>query len=141
MSSAIDPSKPSGPIAYTADVRGNFAVAKSEIEALQAASGGPSTVPPLDYIAPHAATVQPTSGVLIAAGLYTRSLTIQTLPNSTANVWLRPDGSPASPNSGILIQAGGGAHSFGGPGFPIPIDPITAITDGSAAQIVLISGG
>jgi len=35
MTSAIDPTKPSGPVAYTADVRANFAAAKSEIEALQ----------------------------------------------------------------------------------------------------------
>lgn len=36
MTSAIDPSKPGSPVAYTADVRANFSAAKSEIEALQA---------------------------------------------------------------------------------------------------------
>lgn len=35
MTSLIDTTKPSGPVAYTSDVRGNFASAKSEIEALQ----------------------------------------------------------------------------------------------------------
>lgn len=36
MVSNIDPTKPAGPIAYTADVRDNFAVAADEITALQA---------------------------------------------------------------------------------------------------------
>jgi hypothetical protein len=37
MASNIDPTKPAGPIAYTADVRDNFAAAADEITALQAA--------------------------------------------------------------------------------------------------------
>jgi len=40
MASNIDPTKPSGSIAYTADVRANFASAKDEIEALQAQAVG-----------------------------------------------------------------------------------------------------
>ena len=42
MASNIDPSKPSGPVAYTLDVRTNFAAAKAEIELLQleVANGG-----------------------------------------------------------------------------------------------------
>lgn len=40
MASNIDPTKPpSGPVAYTSDVRANFLAAKTEIEALQAAMG------------------------------------------------------------------------------------------------------
>jgi hypothetical protein len=35
MVSAIDPTKPTTTLAYTADVRANFAAAKSEIEQLQ----------------------------------------------------------------------------------------------------------
>ena len=35
MTSAIDPTKPVGPVAQTADVRANFQAAKDEIEALQ----------------------------------------------------------------------------------------------------------
>jgi hypothetical protein len=35
MASAIDPTKPTTALAYTADVRANFAAAKTEIEALQ----------------------------------------------------------------------------------------------------------
>jgi hypothetical protein len=38
MVSAINPSKPDGPIAYTADVRDNFGAAKTEVEALQSAT-------------------------------------------------------------------------------------------------------
>lgn len=42
MTSKIDPTKPSGPVAYTADVRSNFAAAASEISALQQEeAGGP----------------------------------------------------------------------------------------------------
>jgi hypothetical protein len=36
MTSQIDATKPAGPVAYTADVRANFAAAKAEIEALEA---------------------------------------------------------------------------------------------------------
>lgn len=39
MASSIDPTKPTTTTAYTADVRANFAAAKSEIEALQAGTG------------------------------------------------------------------------------------------------------
>lgn len=141
MVSNIDPSVPHGPVAFTADVRGNFATAKAEIEALQAqGTGGGGSTGPVAYKGPHSATVGTTSGVLIVAGTYTTALTIQTLPGSTGNVWLRPDASAAVANSGILVQGYGGSRSFGAPGFPIPAGNITAITDGGAPQTVLISG-
>jgi hypothetical protein len=41
MASNIDPTKPSGPVAYTADVRTNFATTKTEIEAIQDKVFGP----------------------------------------------------------------------------------------------------
>jgi hypothetical protein len=42
MTSQIDPTKPTSTYAYTADVRSNFAIAASEISALQdAISSGP----------------------------------------------------------------------------------------------------
>jgi len=45
MTSAIDPTKPGDLLAYTADVRENFAAAKSEIEALQTAvADGPTNI-------------------------------------------------------------------------------------------------
>jgi hypothetical protein len=95
----------------------------------------------LAYIGPHSATVQVTSGTLIAAGTYTTALTVQTLPGDPGNVWLRLDGSTAAPNTGVLISGHGGSRSFGAPGFPLPTGAITAITDGGAPQTVLISGG
>jgi len=45
MTSAIDPSKPSGPMAYTADVRANFQAAHDEITALQAGGEGGDYLP------------------------------------------------------------------------------------------------
>jgi hypothetical protein len=56
-------------------------------------------------------------------------------------VWLRLDGSTAVANTGVLVSGYGGARSFGAPGFPLPVGNITAITDGGAPQVVLISGG
>lgn len=44
MASLIDPTKPTSPKAYTADVRANFAAAKQEIEALQALVGAGGAV-------------------------------------------------------------------------------------------------
>jgi hypothetical protein len=114
-----------------------------DLNAAIANAGGPNGggVAPLAYIGPHSATVQTTSGVLVAAGTYKTSLTIQTLPGSTGNVWLRPDGSTAAPNTGVLVSGFGGSRAFGAPGFPIPAGDITAITDGGAPQVVLVSGG
>lgn len=43
MTSAIDTTKPVGPIAYTADVRSNLAIARQEISALQAVVADPRT--------------------------------------------------------------------------------------------------
>lgn len=42
MASQIDATKPAGPVAYTADVRANFAAAASEISALQATNATPA---------------------------------------------------------------------------------------------------
>lgn len=100
----------------------------------------PIVVDPTTYVGAPSATVGITSGVLVAPGVYTKVLNIQTLPGSTNNVWLRPDGSAAAPNTGILVFAGGGSVSFGGPAYPLPTAPITAITDGSSPQVVLLSG-
>jgi hypothetical protein len=113
----------------------------NDLNAAIANAGGHIVTPPLNYIGPHSATVGIASGVLIAAGTYTTALTIQTLPGSTGNIFLRADGSASVANTGMLIQAGGGARSFGAPGFPIPIGDITAITDAATPQTVLISGG
>jgi len=105
------------------------------------AGGSVVTVPPLAYIGPHSATVGTSSAPLIAAGTYTTALTLQTLPGDPGNIWLRLDGSTAAPNTGVLISGYGGSRSFGAPGFPVPVSAITAVTDGSAPQVVLVSGG
>jgi len=53
MTSAIDPTKPGDLLAYTADVRENFAAAKSEIEALQTiVATGPTNISSLPYAKP-----------------------------------------------------------------------------------------
>jgi hypothetical protein len=100
-----------------------------------------AVVPPMAYAGAGSATVATTSGLLISAGSYTRVLTIQTLPGSTGNVFLRCDGSPAAVNSGQCVFAGGGSFSFGTPASPMPIGNITAITDAGAPQTVMLSGG
>lgn len=113
------------------------------LKAIWAAIGGilNFAIAPMAYIGPPFATVGTTSAVLIPAGTYTRALTIQTAPNALTNVWLRADGTPAAPNTGILCQAAGGSVSFGGPQYPLPTGNITAITDGGGPQTVFLSGG
>jgi hypothetical protein len=65
MASNIDPTKPAGPIAYTADVRDNFAAAADEITALQAA--GPFL--PIDGSVPMTGPLQLPSGSATAPAL------------------------------------------------------------------------
>jgi hypothetical protein len=99
-----------------------------------------STVAPLAYSGSTSASVGTTSTQIAAAGAYTTALTVTTLPASTTNVWLGI-GVPAVVGTGILVQAGGGGFSFGGPGAPIPTGAINAITDGGSAQSVALAGG
>src|ERR1700750_1276757 len=89
---------------------------------------GPAAAPPA-YHGPWSATVGTTSGVLVAAGAYSTAFTIQTLPGSTGNIYLRPDGSAAVVQTGILIFAGGGSWTFGSLSNPLPTGNLTAITD------------
>ena len=100
-----------------------------------------TVVPPMTYHGPYSGSVQTASGLLIPHGAYSRSLVIQTFPNSLTNVWLNPGGGQAFPNQGIMVQAAGGSVSFGSAQFPIPTNDIMAITDGSGPQNVLIVGG
>jgi len=118
---------------------GPVMVADSPVIPPDSGSGG--TVPPLQYVPPYSATVGTSSGVLIAAGSYSTAFTIQTLPGSSGNIWLRPDGSNALVNTGILVSGYGGSRSFGAPGFPLPAGNLTAVTDAGTPQTVLISGG
>ena len=98
-------------------------------------------VPVLTYSGPATLTVNTTSGVLIASGAYTRSVTIQTLPNSTGNIFLRSDGSAAVVNTGQCCIAGGGAYTWGTDAVPLPTGNITAITDGGTSQTIMVAGG
>lgn len=98
-------------------------------------------VPPLTYEGPGVLTVGVASGVLITPGTYARTMTIQTLPGSTNNVFLRNDGSPAAVNTGAMCKAAGGTFTWGTTGMPLPTGNITAITDAGAPQTVMITGG
>lgn len=99
------------------------------------------TVPALVYAASTSASVGTSSASLVSAGAYTRSLTISTLPASTTNVWLRPDGGAAAVGIGYMVAGGGGSVTFGGPALPMPTTAITAITDGPGVQVVALAGG
>jgi hypothetical protein len=95
---------------------------------------------PLAYSGASSASVTTVSSQIVAAGVYTKALTIATLPASMTNVWLGI-GVPAVVGTGILVNGGGGGFSFGGLGAPVPTGAINAITDGTAAQSVALAGG
>lgn len=95
----------------------------------------------LAYTSVATASVGTTTGTLVPAGQFARSLTITTLPASTANVWLNPMGAAAVVGSGVFVAAGGGSFTFGTLSAPMPTLAITAITDGASAQSVAILGG
>jgi hypothetical protein len=98
-------------------------------------------VPPLLYSLSTSGTVTPGGGTLVAAGLVARSLVVTTPLNSTANVWLNVTGGAPVVGAGIPVWAGGGDVAFGDGAQPLPLGPITAITDGTAPVIVALSGG
>ena len=95
----------------------------------------------LTYSGAASATAGTSSATLIAAGAYTRILTICTLPTSSSNVWVRADGGTAASGTGLPIYAGGGCTTFGTQAQPMPTAAITAITDGTASQTVTLAGG
>jgi hypothetical protein len=103
--------------------------------------GGGGSVPTLAYSSSTSASVATTSGTLISAGAYTRSLQICTLPASTTNVWLNATGAAAVVGAGIPVYSAGGCTNFGSEALPIPTTAITAITDSASAQTVTITGG
>lgn len=98
--------------------------------------------PQLAYKGPWSAVISNSQSTpLVVAGLYSRMLTIQTLPGSTGNIFLRPDGSDAAPDTGIPVFAGGGSAVFGTPALPLPAGNLEAISDDGSPQTVLIYGG
>ena len=110
-----------------------------------AVSGGKvavsGSVPTLPYTTSTSVSVTTSSGVLFAAGAYTRSVLICTLPASTTNVWLRLDGGTAAVSSGVPVFAGGGCTTIGSASLPMPTSAVTAITDGGSSQVVTLAGG
>ena len=52
------------------------------------------------------------STLIVAAGLATRNLTIQTGPTAAGNLWLNPTGGIAVVGSGVFAAAGGGDFTF-----------------------------
>jgi hypothetical protein len=63
------------------------------------------------------------------------------LPSSTSNVWLNPNGAQAAVGAGVCVFGGGGTVAFGDAALPLPLAPLTGITDGAGPQTVLINGG
>lgn len=120
MASAIDATKPAGPIAYTADVRNNMTIAKSEITALQVA------VAPGPFLPTKGGTL---SGPLTLSGnatldlhavplqqLYTAPLpylplatggTVNGATTFTQSVFV---------DNGLSVQTGDLSAGYGGPG-------------------------
>ncbi len=96
---------------------------------------------PLTYITSASASVGTSSGQIAAAGVYTRTFQVCTLPTATTNVWINSTGAAAVVGSGIPVYFGGGCAFFGPNGLPVPTAAITAITDGGIAQTVSITGG
>ena len=98
------------------------------------------SVPPLSYTLNNSETVTATSGVLVAAGAVTRSLTITTPQAGSANVWLNVTGAAAVVGQGLVIWAGGSPITFGGSDLPIPTAQISAISDGASVTVMLAGG-
>ena len=96
---------------------------------------------PLSYGGAVSGTVGTSSGQLVASGVYTRALLIQTAPGSVGNVWLNVTGGPAVVSGGVCVFGGGGQVSFGGLGMPVPTAAINAITDAGTPQTVMLTGG
>ena len=96
---------------------------------------------PMYYQVSGTASVGTTSTVIITAGQVGRAMKLCTLFNSTTNVWLNLTGGTAVPNAGLGIPAGGGCKTLGAPDTPMPMSAVTAITDGTTAQILTLAGG
>jgi hypothetical protein len=95
--------------------------------------------PPLAYVDTPPVEVSPAPTPLIAAGQFAKSVTFQTKPGETGNVYLNVSGGAASVGRGICITAGGGTQSFGTPDQPMPQAAISAISD-SGSVAVMIAG-
>lgn len=99
------------------------------------------TTPPLTYVTPDTVSVGTTSGSFAAAGKYTTSLQVCTLPSSSTNVWLNVRGAAAVVGAGVPVFSSGGCTNFGTQALPVPTAAINAITDSGSAQTVTVAGG
>ena len=77
--------------------------------------GTPSYVinPPIAYANPANVTLTPnTAAQIVAAGAYTKTVTICTAPSDTYNVWLSLNGNTVAVGSGIYVPSSGGCVSL-----------------------------
>jgi hypothetical protein len=84
---------------------------------------------PIAYAASTNATAGTSSGTLVAAGAYQRTLVLSNA--STNAVWLNVTGGAAVIGSGLLLPASG-QLVFGTQWLPIPTSTITAIASASS---------
>jgi hypothetical protein len=114
MASNIDPSKPSGPIAYTADVRGNFAAAKVEIEALQVNGGGGGGAGVTKTDRSGVITLGGTAQTLMAANSARKGWSFQN--KSATDMYFNDLGNSASATSNSSVYLPAGAYYESEPG-------------------------
>ena len=112
MTSAIDITKPTATVAYTSDVRANFAAAKAEIEALQEATAGggyiQSTYTPEDGLSVRFVTPNPTDFVAL--------WTVDTIDTDSGGVWVSSGVTTGTGNTGIVGIGSADANGTGASG-------------------------
>jgi len=133
MASNIDPTKPAEPVAYTADVRANFAAAKAEIEELQAVgpSGGGGGVTKTDRSGVIFLGGQPQP--LMAANPARRGWSLQN--KSGVDMYFNDLGFGALPssNAAIFLPAGGYYESEPGAASVAAISLFCSLTNAAFA--------
>ena len=109
MVSNIDPTKPTTSLAYTADVRANFAAAKSEIEMLQTSGGGSGgNVGVTKTDQSGIITLGGLSQLLMSANSARRGWSIQN--KSVNNMWFNDLGFDANPSANNSTYLPPGAY-------------------------------
>ena len=104
MTSNIDPTKPTAGVAYTADVRSNFATAKAEITELQARTaalveGGHEAWTPLGY-------AQATCNFATALPSIPPDAVRAVVLAENDNLRFRDDGTDPTPTTGMMVFNG-----------------------------------
>jgi len=138
MVSNIDPTKPDGPIAYTADVRGNFAIAQEEISQLQQTLSQPPQAAQI-VISQTVVTLTPGADVIVAPARPRSYLAIMNIDRSDAT--LNFDKASVAGSGWILTAAyvsgaqGGGMTWGSGEG--VPVNAVHAISTAGTRLVVL----